>query len=120
MKRIRLYVLVIVLLIRQQAWSQAAMPDTVCVDATRLYQVQLTDPHNTFTWKVDGVTQASSTNTLNMTWTAPGKYLITVQEHGASGCDGDLQSGLVWVKAPPVADAGPDAVYCYGGSIRLK
>jgi hypothetical protein len=120
MKRIRLYVLVMALLVWQPAWSQRAMPDTVCVGTVRSYQVNPSAPNDAFTWTIDGVVQSSATNTLNMTWSKPGKYLITVQEHGAFGCEGDIQSGLVWVKAPPVPNAGPDAVFCYGGSIRLN
>jgi gliding motility-associated-like protein len=104
----------------QQAFAQAAMPDTVCVGTTRLYQVNDAAKPSTYTWKVDGVVQTSQRNELTMTWNTPGVFLVTVQEHSNNGCDGDIRSGVVNVIAPPVPNAGPDAIVCYGNSFRLN
>jgi gliding motility-associated-like protein len=103
----------------RQANAQVAMPDTVCTGTTRLYQVNNPTVLSTYTWKIDGVTQTATRNEINITWNTPGIFQLTVQEHATSGCDGDIRSGLVYVNPPPVANAGPDAVICYGASFRL-
>ncbi|SHG07652.1 hypothetical protein SAMN02745131_04231, partial [Flavisolibacter ginsengisoli DSM 18119] len=77
-----------------------AMPDNVCVGTTKTYQVNDPSVPSTYTWTIDGVIQSSTTNKLTVTWSSPGTYLITVQEHTAAGCDGDLQSGYVFVHPP--------------------
>jgi gliding motility-associated-like protein len=53
--------------------------------------------HSTYTWKVDGVIQSTTKNEIVISWAKPGKFLITVQEHSANGCDGEIQSGYVYV-----------------------
>src|SRR5690606_20631341 len=81
-----------------QGVGQASMPDYVCVGTTKTYQVNPTNPPgSTYTWKIDGVTQSSTTNQLTVTWNTVGIFLITVQERSADGCDGEIQSGLVYV-----------------------
>src|SRR4051812_39119102 len=103
-----------------QPEAQTSMPDTVCAGTSRSYHVNDTIIHSTYTWKIDGIIQSSVTNTINITWNLPGQYLISVQEHSVNGCDGDLRSGLVYVKAPPVPDAGNDVTLCYGTNQRLN
>jgi gliding motility-associated-like protein len=102
------------------ASSQVSMPDTVCVGASRLYHVNDPTTLSTYTWKIDGAIQTSTTNSISVNWTTPGTFLITVVEHTVSGCDGDMRSGYVYVKAPPVANAGPDALLCFGTNQRLN
>lgn len=96
------------------------MPDTVCVGTSRLYHVNDTTHNSTYSWKIDGVAQSSVTNSLSITWNIPGQYLITVLEHSANGCDGDERSGIVYVKSPPVPNAGNDATLCYGTNVHLN
>src|SRR5688500_2446456 len=77
--------------------AQIGMPDTVCVGTTRTYSVNDPTVPSTYTWTIDGVTQASVTNTITITWSTVGQFLVTVQERSADGCDGDIQSGIVIV-----------------------
>ncbi|MBI3138833.1 MAG: gliding motility-associated C-terminal domain-containing protein [Sphingobacteriales bacterium] len=104
----------------QQAMAQVAMPDTVCMGTTRIYKVNDASVPSSYTWKVDGVLQNSNRHEVSITWTVPGVYQLTVQEHANNGCDGDIRSGTVHVIPIPLADAGPDAVLCYGNTMRLS
>lgn len=99
-KRIQhIIVLAMLLFATLQSGAQVAMPDTVCAGTTRLYSVNDPTVPSTYTWKIDGVTQSSITNSISITWNIPGTYLITLQEHASNGCSGDIQSGTVHVKA---------------------
>ena len=100
--------------------AQVAMPDTVCVGATRIYKVNDATVPSTYTWKIGSVTQPSVLNSISITWNVPGVFQLSVQEHTAGGCDGDIQTGLVYVNAPPVPNAGPDARICFGTTYRLN
>lgn len=113
-------ILVLMFINFSKLMAQAAMPDTVCTGTTRLYQVNDATKPSSYTWKIDGVVQSSVRNELTVTWTTPGVFVVTVQEHGINGCDGDTRSGIVNVIAPPESNAGPDAVVCYGNSFRLN
>jgi gliding motility-associated-like protein len=75
---------------------------------------------STYNWKIDGVTQTSIKNDISITWNSPGIFQLTVQEHSVNGCDGDIRSGLVYVNPLPVANAGPDAIVCFGNTARLN
>lgn len=99
--------------------AQTAMPDTVCVGMNRTYSVNNPSVPSTYTWKIDGVTQSSTRNSVNITWNTPGVFTITVQEHSNTGCDGDIRTGLVYVNQPPIPNAGPDITACFGKEIRL-
>jgi gliding motility-associated-like protein len=96
------------------------MPDTVCIGVTRLYHVNDPTIPSTYTWKIDGATQASTKNDISIVWNTPGVFLLTVQEHPSTGCDGDIRSGSVYVVPPPVANAGTNAIVCFGTNIRLN
>ncbi|WP_276505055.1 hypothetical protein, partial [Terrimonas pollutisoli] len=85
-----------------QASAQMAMPDHVCVGTTRTYSVNDPSVPSTYTWKIDGVTQTTTTNAITITWNTAGQFLITVQERSADGCEGDIQSGTVYVYPPAV------------------
>lgn len=100
--------------------AQASMPDTVCIGTTRLYQVNDAAKPSTYTWKIDGVVQSSTRNEVTIAWNTPGIFVLTVQEHGVNGCDGEIRTGVVNVIAPPVPNAGPDAIVCYGNTLRLS
>jgi len=113
-------VLVMLLLGSMQAVAQIAMPDSVCVGGNRIYKVNDATVPSTYTWKIDGVVQASTTNQVSITWNNAGTFLLTVQEHIAGGCDGDIRSGVVYVIAPPIPNAGPDQTVCFGTTIRLN
>ena len=101
-KRLRHIIVFVILLVSTgQAIAQIAMPDNVCVGTTRTYSVNTVSPPvgSTYTWKIDGVAQATTTNEITITWNTPGTYLLEVQEFTAGGCYGDVQSGQVFVNA---------------------
>ena len=102
------------------ASAQIAMPDTVCVGITRVYQVNDAATPSTYTWKIGGVTQSSTSHSLTVTWNTAGVYQLTVQEHALNGCDGDIRSGLVVVNPLPIANAGNDVNVCAGKNIQLN
>src|SRR5688500_2512389 len=79
------------------ASAQMAMPDHVCIGTTKKYSVNNPSVPSTYTWKIDGVTQSTTTNEITITWNTVGQFLITVQERSADDCEGDLQSGIVYV-----------------------
>lgn len=103
-----------------EAAAQIAMPDTVCIGTSRIYKVNDAATPSTYTWKIDGVTQPVTKNEISITWNTAGTFLLTVQEHSNNGCDGDIRSGLVNVIPLPVANAGPDAIICFGNTFRLN
>ncbi len=116
------YIVVLLMLLFSitQALAQIAMPDTVCAGTTRTYKVNDASVPSTYTWKIDGVIQSSTKNDITIRWNTPGVFQLTVQERSANGCEGDIRSGLVYVMPMPVANAGPDAVVCFGIPIRLN
>ena len=111
---------VLLLFCSTPALAQVAMPDTVCVGTSRLYHVNDPNTPSTYTWKIDGIIQPSTINEIAVTWNTPGVFQLSVQEHGTGGCDGDIRSGLVYVKMPPKANAGLDTTLCFGNNIYLN
>jgi gliding motility-associated-like protein len=121
MKKLLKYIAFILMLICFiDANSQVSMPDTVCIGTTRLYHVNDSFVKSTYTWTIDNITQNSRSNSISINWIITGTHLITVVEHSASGCDGDIRSGYVYVKSPPIANAGPDMILCYGVNQQLN
>jgi len=112
-KRLR-YIIVLAMLLFSvmQTAAQVAMPDTVCAGTVRLYSVNDPTVPSTYTWKIDGVTQSTTTNAISITWNTPGTFLVTVQERNAAGCEGDIRSGTVTVNPLPVVNAGTYPVVC--------
>src|SRR6476620_6468309 len=110
-KQVR-YLIVFVLLLFStlKVAAQNAMPDDVCVGTTRTYSVNDPTVPSTYTWQINGVTQSTTTNSLTVTWNTVGTYLITVQEHSADGCDGEIQSGYVYVH--PLSNKNIDSIVC--------
>lgn len=97
-KLLRYYIVLMLLLIStSNGFAQSAMPDTVCIGATKTYRVNDPSVPSTYTWRINGVAQASTTNAVTVTWNNPGTFQITVLERSAAGCDGDLRSGTVLV-----------------------
>jgi gliding motility-associated-like protein len=96
------------------------MPDSVCVGSTKRYHVNDATVPSTYVWKINGITQTSIVHEIFVTWNTAGVYTITVQEENASGCKGQLEQGVVNVFAPPIANAGPDATYCFEATPRLN
>jgi gliding motility-associated-like protein len=119
-KWLRHMIVLVMLFSIMQVRAQIAMPDTVCAGTTRLYHVNDATTPSTYTWKIDGVTQPGMAYQVNVNWTTPGTYLLTVQEHTAGGCDGDIRSGLVYVSPVPIANAGADITSCFGTNPRLN
>jgi gliding motility-associated-like protein len=100
--------------------AQIAMPDSVCVGTNRIYRVNDASIPSTYTWTINGVIQSATTHQINITWNTVGTFQLSVQEHGAGGCDGDIRSGIVYVLPTPVANAGPDTTICFGTTARLN
>ncbi|MFL5746754.1 MAG: hypothetical protein ACJ751_18900, partial [Niastella sp.] len=90
--------------------AQMAMPDHVCIGTTKKYSVNDASVLSTYIWKIDGVTQSITTNEITITWNTAGQFLITVQERSADGCEGDIQSGIVYVY--PVVTGTQTATVC--------
>lgn len=88
--------LAIVLFSCLEVGAQMAMPDYVYMGSTKHYNVNPTSG-STYTWKIDGIVQSSSTNEIDLTWNNAGKFLLSVQEHSVAGCDGPAQTGEVYV-----------------------
>src|SRR5687767_9101862 len=107
-----LHIIVLALLLFgvSQASAQMAMPDHVCIGTTKKYSVNDPTVPSTYTWKIDGVTQTTTTNEITITWNTVGQFLITVQERSADGCDGEIQSGIVYVY--PVVTGTETATVC--------
>jgi gliding motility-associated-like protein len=103
-----------------KASAQTAMPDTVCIGTVRQYKVNDATVPSTYVWMINGVTQSSNKNTFSVTWNNAGTFTVTVQEYAATGCPGDLRTGIVVVKPFPIPNAGPDATICFGSSYQLK
>jgi gliding motility-associated-like protein len=96
------------------------MPDSVCVGSTKRYHVNDATVPSTYVWKINGITQTSTSYEIFVTWNTAGVYTITVQEENASGCKGIIQPGVVVVLPIPIANAGPDATYCFEATPRLN
>jgi uncharacterized protein (TIGR02145 family) len=86
------------------------IPDTVCVGQTKHYWVTPNPvPGSTYTWRINGVAQASTTNEIFVTWDLPyipagSPYTISIVERSAAGCFGPERTGLVYlVDSRPVA-----------------
>jgi len=96
-----LLMIVLALISTLQGYNQSAMPDVVCVGATKHYWVDPT-PGSTYTWQINGVTQTSTTNEIYINWDTPytpagSPYTLSVQEMSATGCSGAVKSGLVYI-----------------------
>lgn len=100
--------------------AQNAMPDTVCIGTSRVYKVNDAATPSSYTWRINGLAQSSTKNDISITWTTPGIYTLTVQEHANNGCDGDIRTGIIYVIPPPVPNAGPDMVVCFGTTPQLN
>ena len=90
--------------------AQLAMPDSVCVGATKHYSVNDPSVPSTYTWAIDGVVQSATTNEIVVTWSSPGHYVLTVQEHASGGCDGEIRAGDVYVF--PLKFVSRDTLVC--------
>lgn len=120
-KLVKHIILFIVMLIGiTQGFAQVAMPDTVCIGTTRTYKVNDASVPSTYTWRINGVIQTTTTNAITVTWNTAGVFTVSVIEHGINGCDGDERTGLVYVNPMPVANAGPDVTTCVGRDVQLN
>jgi len=75
--------------------AQVPIPEKVCAGTYRHYWVDGL-AGSTYTWKINGVFQNSTTNQIDITWSGYGVFNLEVQEHQAS-CSGDIQSAVVEV-----------------------
>jgi len=106
MKRLtHIPIIMIVIAVIAGAHRAAAqmIPDTVCVGQTKRYWVTPNPvPGSTYTWRINGVAQASTTNEIFVTWDLPytpagSPYTISVIERSAAGCFGPERTGLVYL-----------------------
>jgi gliding motility-associated-like protein len=104
------------------ATAQLAMPDNVCIGATKHYYVDPNPiPGSTYTWRIDGVIQLSSTiNEIDITWNTLGTYILDVQELSVAGCPGPLKTGQVFVSDMISPAAFTNSPVCVGDSIILS
>lgn len=103
------------------AAAQLAMPDSVCIGSAKHYYVDPNpEPGSTYNWKIDSITQVSSTtNAIDITWNNTGTYLLEVQEQSGNGCLGAFISGQVIVSSLPAAIAGEDRAICLNTSTQI-
>lgn len=92
------------------------MPDHVYRGATKRYQVE-PNPNSpsTYIWWIDGVIQSgATTHVIDITWTStlPNPHILEVQEISADGCQGQKQSGEVFVVELGLAATGTNSVIC--------
>jgi len=110
----------ILLLGSLSAMAQLAMPDYVCEGDLKQYHVDANPiAGSTYTWRIDGVVQGSSSNVIDIVWNTAGDYLLDVQELAVGGCPGPLRSGRVFVSPSPVAIATSNSPVCIGNAIHL-
>lgn len=115
MKTINLYLTLIFLMIGSVAIAQSSTsPDSVCAGATgKSYKVNGT-AGSTYTWVINGGTQASggSTDSITVDWSAtPGTDTLKVVEFNVIGCPGDTISlAVVRLPAPTATISGTDSI----------
>jgi len=97
-KRVRHIIMLFILLsgVLQALAQPYAMPDNVCVGTVRRYWVTPSLPNSFFTWKINGATQTSTVEFIDLNWSAAGVFNLQVQEHQIN-CDGDIQLGVITV-----------------------
>src|SRR5450759_47988 len=91
--------------------------DTICVGTAGVGYHVIGLPGSTYTWTIQGGTQSplSNQDSVFVNWgMIPGVYPISVLEHSAAGCDGDLMIAYIWVTGLPWVSAGPDVSICSG------
>lgn len=71
-------------------------------------------PGSTYRWTVNGNTNLSGQGTpdLNFSYADSGRFLITVQEITAAGCQGPVNDTVLWVRPRPITSGiqGPDII----------
>jgi hypothetical protein len=118
---------VMVLLSALRVSGQSTLPDTVCLGETTRYWVTGA-ANSTYEWKLDLITQPSTTNEIFILWNSLGNFELTVQETTTDNCIGPLRTMPVLVQndpptfIPPVLSGGycmediTAAVYTPGGT----
>lgn len=97
------------------AQAQKPLPEKVFIGTGRSYWVDGLEG-STYSWKINGVLQGSTTHRIEVTWLSLGVFILEVQEHQAN-CDGEVRSSEVEVLdlVPPTFAAVNS--YCTGASI---
>lgn len=88
-------------------------PDTVCLGTTKPYWVT-ESPGSAYNWWINNVLQATTNDTIIVTWTTLGNDTLKVQEISADNCLGDIKILPVYVKNDPPVFTVPelDSGYC--------
>jgi len=75
-KRFRHIIMLIILLsgVLQALAQPFAMPDKVCVGTVRRYWVTDGLPGSVFTWKINGATQTSTVDFIDLNWSVAGVF----------------------------------------------
>ncbi len=93
----------------------------VCIGSIEPYGVEdLSGGTSSFTWSInpaDGGTISGTTNLIDVHWTKAGTYVLSLVEHNAQGCDGEVVSITVTVMPLPTATiAYSGSPYCASGT----
>lgn len=94
-----IFLLAVVLLSAFEAHAQLPMPDHVCIGASKRYWADSTaNPGSVYIWSVDGTIRQSGTIcAYAITWNTIGIFELTLRQVSADGCEGEVQSGQVFV-----------------------
>ena len=77
--------------------AQSGQPDVVCMGTSKNYYVDAT-PGSSYIWIIgEGSPEASTTHSVDVNWTTPGTFTLTVQEITKDNCVGPVQSLQVTV-----------------------
>lgn len=91
---------VLLMLSAWKGYGQTSAPDTVCLGSTKNYWVNPT-PGSTYQWRLDGILQPGSSNSISITWNTLGDFMLTVVETSGDLCPGDTIALPVHVKNEP-------------------
>jgi hypothetical protein len=114
---------------RAVAQPPSNAPDTVCLGETKPYWAG-GSAGSTYRWWIEGALQATTNDTITITWNMLGDYTIQVQETSQANCVGAKLNLQVHVKNDPPAFTPPEltnycveditqAIYQPGGSYEL-
>lgn len=99
-------ILFVALISVMQGMAQSNQPDVVSMGTTKNYYVNAT-AGSKYTWKInDGSPEASTANSVDIKWTTPGIYTLTVQETTKDNCVGAVRYLQVTVIALTASISG--------------
>ncbi|HLP05159.1 MAG TPA: gliding motility-associated C-terminal domain-containing protein [Paludibacter sp.] len=118
-----LIILFMALLSAVRVMAQSGEPDVVCMGTAKNYYVNATSG-SSYIWKINGGSpEASTSNSVDINWSVPGIFTLTVQEITKDNCEGPVQSLQVTVLESPAlhltSDIGTESqTVCMGSAIK--